>query len=106
MTDTILLLAFPEPDGSLSRQTLEALSLVCKGAESPCDQEVDVTLVQLTVQCFRICGHEMKHDARMAPGEPIDDGGNEAHGPKGVASNPHFPGRRVGEKLDVLHRLA
>ena len=49
--------------------------------------------VKFAVQCLHVSGHEMKHDARIAPGEPIDDGGNEARGQKGVASDPHFPSR-------------
>src|SRR5262245_65163660 len=48
---------------------------------------------------------EMEHDARIAPGEPVDDAGNETRREKGAASNPHFSSRRVGEKLDVLHAL-
>ena len=48
----------------------------------------------------------MKHDAWMAPGDPIDDCGNEICRERGRASDAHFAGGRVGEKLDVLHRLA
>jgi hypothetical protein len=32
-------------------------------------------------------------------GEPIDDRGYKGCGQKGVASDPHLPSRRVGEKL-------
>src|SRR5256885_8250836 len=56
-------------------------------------------------RCIRWRNHEMKHDARIAPGEPVDDARNEARGEKGAASDPHFASRRVGEKLDVLHAL-
>ena len=77
-----------------------------RGPNLPCDQEIDVTLTQFTVQCLHLFGHEMKHDARIAPGKPIDDGGNKARCQEGIAPNSHFPSRRVGEKLDVLHRLA
>jgi hypothetical protein len=48
----------------------------------------------------------MKHDARIGSREPIDDRGNKGRGQKGVASDPHFPSRWVGKKLDVLHALA
>src|SRR5260370_36846975 len=53
-------------------------------------------------RCIRLSDHEMKHNARIAPGEPVDDAGNEARGEKGAASDPHFANRRIGEKLDAL----
>ena len=56
-------------------------------------------------RCIRLLDLEMKHDARIAPGEPVDDAGNETRGEKGAASDPHFTSCRVGEKLDVLHAL-
>ena len=40
------------------------------------------------------------------PGNPFDDSGDEAWGVMVAASDPNFPGLRIGEKLDVLHRLA
>src|SRR5262245_15884491 len=43
--------------------------LICKRADSLCDDEVDVSLAQFKVQSFRLCGHEMKHYARMAAGQ-------------------------------------
>src|SRR5262245_35346734 len=45
----------------------------------------------------------MKHHAGMTPGELIGDCGDKARGERGDASDPHFPCRRVGEKLDALH---
>src|SRR5215207_1662281 len=57
------------------------------------------------MQEFRMCGHEMKHDARMTSGKPIGNGGHKARGERGDASDPHFPGSGVGEKLDVLYAL-
>src|SRR4030088_2465702 len=48
----------------------------------------------------------MKHEARIASREPIDETRDKARGQQGAASDPHFPSRRIGEKLDVLHRLA
>ena len=51
-------------------------------------------------------GHKMKDNPRIAPREPINDGGNEARGQQGLASDPHFSGRRVGQKLNVLHALS
>src|SRR6266404_3608244 len=101
-----LILRARRDDIGVVKEKFEVQSLVCSGAESPYDQEIDVTLAQFTAQWLQICGHEMKHDARIAPGEPIDDGRNEACGQNGGASDPHFPSRRIGEKLDVLHRLA
>ena len=65
------------------KEKFEAESLVCKGAKSPCNQKIDVTLGQFTVQRLHISGHQMKHDARIAPGEPIDDGRNKARGQRG-----------------------
>ena len=41
----------------------------------------------------------MKHDAREAPGEPIDNGRNKARGQKGIASYSQLASRRVGKKL-------
>src|SRR5579864_1409479 len=54
---------------------------------------------------IRLSDHEVEHDARIAPGEPVDDAGNEARGEKGAASDPHFANRRIGEKLDALDAL-
>ena len=48
----------------------------------------------------------MERDARIAAGELIDDCRNQTGGHEVAASNPHLPGRRVCEKLDVLHTLA
>src|SRR5882762_6214391 len=48
----------------------------------------------------------MKHDSRITLGEPLDDGRNEGRGENGAACDPHFPRRRVGEKLDVFDALA
>src|SRR4029079_18556507 len=42
----------------------------------------------------------------MAPGEPIVYGINEAGSERDDAPNAHFPGSRVGQKLNLLHRLA
>ena len=67
-------------DKRVIKEKFEVQSLVCNGAKSPCDQKIDVTLAQFTVQRLHISGHEMKHDARIAPGEPIDNGRNEARG--------------------------
>ena len=47
----------------------------------------------------------MKHDTRVATGEPIDDRGDETRCQKGSAADPHLPGRGIGEKLDALHAL-
>ena len=58
-------------------ENLEAELLICKGAATPCDQEVNVALAQFTMQCVRPCGHKMKNDARIAPREPIDDDSDE-----------------------------
>jgi hypothetical protein len=52
------------------------------------------------------CGHDVKNDAWIAPRQPINDGSEEAGGANQRIPNPHLPGRRVGEKLDVLHALA
>jgi hypothetical protein len=92
-------------DERVIKEKIEALSLVCNAAESPCNQEIDVALAQLTVQRLRLCGHKMKDDARISPAEPLDDGRNEARGHQGRASDPHFSSRRVGEELDVLQAL-
>jgi hypothetical protein len=45
----------------------------------------------------------VKNDARIEPKQPIDDGSKEARGANQRVPDPHFPGRRVGEKLDGLH---
>ena len=55
-------------------EDFDAKLLICDRAECPCDQEINVTLAQLTVQRVVSSGHEMKHDTRIALGEPIDDG--------------------------------
>src|SRR5262249_26234569 len=78
----------------------------CKEAESPCDQEIDLTLAQLMVQSVRFRDRDdMKYDSRIMLREPLDDCGNEGRGVNGAASDSHFSDRWVGEKLDVLHRL-
>ncbi len=87
----------------------EKFEIQCSSARGPnlrSDQEIDVTFAQFSVQCLHMSGHEMKHDARIAPREPLDDGGNEACGQQGAASIRTSPVRRVGEKLDILQRLA
>src|SRR5215470_15963931 len=56
-------------------------------------------------RCIRLRDLKMKHDARIAPGESVYDAGNETRRQKGAASDPHFTGRRIREKLDTLHAL-
>src|SRR5262245_10627276 len=58
------------------------------------------------MQRFSECSRNLKHDTRIAPGEPINHGGNEARGQIGIASDPHFPGGRVSKKFEVLYRLS
>src|ERR1041384_6403363 len=48
----------------------------------------------------------MEHDARIASREPIDEIRNKARGQKGAAADPNLPGRRIGQKFDILRRLA
>jgi hypothetical protein len=36
----------------------------------------------------------------------FDDGSDEALGARQCVPDPHLPGCRVGEKLDVVHALA
>ena len=93
-------------DIGVIKKRLEVHSLVCSGRESTHDQEIDIALAQFTAQWLQICGHEMKYDARIAPRQPVDDGRNKARRQNGGASDPDFAGHGVGEKLDVLHRLA
>ena len=47
----------------------------------------------------------MKDYSRILPGQPIDDGRNEARRDCDRASDPQFPRRRIGEEFDVLHGL-
>ena len=49
-------------DERVIEEKIEALSLVCNAAESPCNQEIDVALAQLTVQRLRLCGHKVKDE--------------------------------------------
>ena len=88
------------------KEKIEALSLVCNAAESPCNQEIDVALAQLTVQRLRLCGHKMKDDARKAPGQPANDSGNEARAKRRDTSDPYFAGSGVGEKFEIFDALA
>src|SRR5262249_32623127 len=74
-------------------KVFEAKYLIRKEAQSACDQDIDLTLAQFTVQCVRF-RNEMKRDSRITLGEPLDDGRNEGAGEKGAASDPHFPSRR------------
>src|SRR5262244_2168821 len=55
------------------------------------------------LKCILSRDHEMKHDARIAPGDPVNDGGNKTGGDKGTACDAHFPGRGVDEEFNVLH---
>jgi hypothetical protein len=48
------------------------------GAEFPCDQEIDITLDQCTVQRLYIRYYEMKHYTRIAARDLVDDGRSEA----------------------------
>src|SRR5215471_14590229 len=54
---------------------------------------------------IRLSDLEVKHDARIAPGESVYNAGNEARGEKGAACDPHFSSRGVGEKLDAFDAL-
>src|SRR4051794_30407242 len=47
----------------------------------------------------------MKHHARMAPGETIDDGRDEARTERRGASDPHLTRGWVGKEFDVLNAL-
>jgi hypothetical protein len=58
------------------------------------------------VQRYYFRDYEMKHDARIAAGDRIDDGRNKARGQAWMTSDPQFPSCRVGEKFDFLHALA
>src|SRR5262249_1200178 len=70
--------------------------LVSKAVRSPCNQEIDITLAQFTVQFVRFLRRdEMKRDARITRAEPLDDGRNEDFGVIGGASDPHFASARV-----------
>ena len=101
-----LILRTRRNDIGIVKKKFEVVSRVCDRARASYDQEIDITLGEFPVQCLRVSGHEMEYDARIAPREPVDESGNEARGQKGGGSNPQFPGRRVGEKRDVLHALA
>jgi hypothetical protein len=80
--------------------------LVCGRTLPSRDQEIDVTFAKFTVHRFCKRGNEVKHDARIAPREPIDDRKAKARCQQGIASDSNFPSRRVGEKLDVLQALS
>src|SRR5262249_35469468 len=87
-------------------EIFEAEFLICKEAQSPDGQEIDVTLAQFTAQCVRFVNREeMKHDSWITPGEPLDDGRNERPGEEAAASDPHIPSRRIGEVFNILHAL-
>ena len=88
------------------KEKFEVQPVVGNRAESPADHEIDVALVKFTVKRFRKSGHKMKHDAWIALGEPINQGGNKARCEIGVAPNSQFTGCRIGEKLNILHAPA
>src|SRR5258705_10774892 len=46
-----------------------------------------------------------KHDPRMAPGQPIDDGGYEARAERWGGPDSHFACGRIGETFDILDAL-
>src|SRR5215467_909970 len=48
----------------------------------------------------------MKHDARIAAGDPVDDGRHKARRHTWMASDPDFSSSRVGEKFDFPRALA
>src|SRR5262245_45852178 len=58
------------------------------------------------MQDSRARGEDLKDDARIGARKPIDDGGDKAFSARQCVPDLHLPGRRVGEKLDVLHTLA
>src|SRR5215208_7213949 len=87
------------------RRAFQAELLIRKRTDSLRNQEVYVSVGQFTMQEFRVCGHEMKHDARMPSGKPVGNGGHKARGERGDASDPHLPRSGIGEKLDVLQAL-
>src|SRR3954453_7004004 len=48
----------------------------------------------------------MKYDARKAPGQPVNDSGNEARAKRRDTSDPYFAGSGVGEKFEIFDALA
>src|SRR5262245_13935372 len=80
--------------------------LVGNGPYLSKDQEIDSALAQISpLQLARPARHDMNHNARMAPGKPIDDGRYEARGQRGCGSDPYCARGRIGEEFDVLHAL-
>jgi hypothetical protein len=59
-----------QDDICVLKEELETQLPVCNGAETPCNQEIDVTLPHFPEQRLRFCDHEMIHNARIASGEP------------------------------------
>src|SRR5262245_21332275 len=88
-------------------QMFEAQLFVRNGAPPACDEKINISREKLALQllrCFR--AHETKYHARIAPRNPFDDSGDEARGMMVAASDPNFPGLRIGEELDVPYSLA
>src|SRR5215470_13355742 len=49
---------------------------------------------------------DLKLNARIALGDPVDNSRDETCSEKWAASYSHFPCRRVGKELNLLDRLA
>ena len=77
-------------------EKFEAFSFVRKRAQFSRDQEINVTLVQITMQRIGPRIHKMKHNARMALQEPIDNGRDKAGTKRRDASDPNLASTRIG----------
>ena len=60
--------------GAIARLAKRSSMVVVHGG----GKEIDAALVQTASLRLVPLGHNSKHDPRIAPGQPIDDGGDEA----------------------------
>jgi hypothetical protein len=71
------------------------------------EKEVDSAFAQaadlLRVRRYR---RHMHGDSRIFPVEPVEHCGEQAHDHRIMRADPDFADRRIGQKLDVLHRLS
>ena len=74
--------------------------------EQPYDGQIHASLLESAVSRPRFFGRHMKADARMPPGQLVDDAGNKSHSENHRATDPHLACGRVGKVFDVTEGLS
>src|SRR5260370_40898635 len=80
-------------------------SSTSSGGNRPMTSWIDLALARFALQARCVCLDDMKDDARILLQEAIEDGRGQSRRHRFGASDAQFPGRGVGQELDVLYAL-